>query len=287
MSEPLRLSLVIPVFNEEHHIKGCLQAIANQTVAPYEVILVDNNCTDSTLIIAKEFDFVTVISEPKQGRGNARTAGFNHARGEIIGRIDADSRIAPDWVERALAAFSNDTELAAITGLGNTDLLHAVGFIKTKFWSRAYFWTVHGKFRTITMWGANCALRRSSWTKVAGFVCNDDHIVHEDQDVSLCLAAEGHKIVQDNGLIVTTRGQTYRYLPKIYHYWRLERSTYKLHKNRGTFDSPKFRKLNYWQILPGRILAITASAPFFVLSLIFLPIDLIMIAIGRRQTWLD
>lgn len=49
----LTLTLVIPVFNEEHQIKGCLDAVASQTVMPDEVIVVDNNCTDRTIEIAQ------------------------------------------------------------------------------------------------------------------------------------------------------------------------------------------------------------------------------------------
>nr|MDQ2973765.1 glycosyltransferase [bacterium] len=64
----MTLSLVIPVYNEEYNIKRCLTAIAGQTIMPDEVIVVDNNCVDKTIEIAKSFGFVTVVKEPKQGR---------------------------------------------------------------------------------------------------------------------------------------------------------------------------------------------------------------------------
>ena len=49
----LTLSIVIPVFNEERYIKACLDSIAAQTVKLDEVIVVDNNSTDKTVLIAK------------------------------------------------------------------------------------------------------------------------------------------------------------------------------------------------------------------------------------------
>ena len=180
VNNSLRLSLVIPVYNEEHHIRACLEAVQKQSVAPFQVIVVDNNSTDNTAEIARSFSFVTVIEEKRQGRGWARSAGFDASKGEIIGRIDADTRLARNWVEFALAAFQKNSALMGITGLGRASLLPRTGLIRGKFWSRAYYWVVHSTFHTITMWGANMALRRSAWIAVSDDVCNDDDIVHED-----------------------------------------------------------------------------------------------------------
>ena len=107
----LTLSLVIPVFNEENQIESCLKSIENQTVMPDEVIVVDNNCTDRTIEIVEKFKFVKVIKESRQGRGYARTAGFNEAKSDIIGRIDADSRLSNNWVEHVKNKFEEDDSL--------------------------------------------------------------------------------------------------------------------------------------------------------------------------------
>ncbi len=285
--DALRLSLVIPVYNEEHHIKGCLEAVKTQTVAPFEVIIVDNNCTDSTIGIAKQYSFVKVVKETQQGRGWARSSGFDVARGEIIGRIDADSRIDPNWVERALSRFEHTVDLMGITGLGNASMLPRTGLILGTFWSRAYYWVVHSTFHTITMWGANMAIHRSAWLKVRDNVCNDDVIVHEDQDISLCMAAKGMRIEQDNHLVITTRGQTYHYFPKIIHYWQLEHSTLHHHQKRGTFQAENFPRLSFWSTLPGQLYSYVIGVPFLVLSVILLPIDLLMVLLGYKRTWLD
>lgn len=287
LKKALTLSIVIPVYNEEHHILDCLLAIQRQTVLPYEVIVVDNNCTDDTIQIAKQFSFVKIVKQPKQGRGWARTAGFNTATGDIIGRIDADSKIDSDWVERALYLFTNDKTLMGVTGLGRTVLLPRVMFLRGTFWSRAYYWFVDATFRTLSMWGATMALRRTAWLQVASDVCNDDQIVHEDQDVSLCMAAKGLRIQQDNKLLITTSGQTYNYFPKLLQYYRLERSTHARHKKLGTFDSKKLHKLSFWQVLPGRIYAVLPGLFIVTTSLLFWPLDHIMILLGKEKSWLD
>ncbi len=97
-TKELSVSIVIPVYNEEAHLKNCLDAIARQTVAPDEVIVVDNNSTDRSVEIAEKYSFVKVIKEAKQGRAHARNSGFNVATCDVIGRIDAHSLFASDWV---------------------------------------------------------------------------------------------------------------------------------------------------------------------------------------------
>ena len=244
----MRFSLVIPVFNEEKQIVGCLESVAKQTVLPDEVIVVDNNCSDTTIALAKRFPFVSIIKEQKQGRGHARSAGFDAASGEIIGRIDADSRLEKHWVERVKARFEKDAEIMGLTGIGTTSFLPGITFLRSTLFSRSYYWFVHAEFRTITMWGATMALRKDAWLKVANKVCRDDSVVHEDQDVSLWVAANGGKIVQDNSVRISTSGQTYRYLPKLIHYQRLFKSTKKLHAENGNLHSQKITRLRFNQV---------------------------------------
>ncbi len=283
----LRLSLVIPVYNEEHHIKDCLEAIARQTTPPYEVLVVDNNSSDATAQIAASYPFVTVVPEARQGRGWARTAGFDAVTGDIIGRIDADSRIAPDWVARATQDFMQDPDLQGVTGLAKTVLFPRINSIKSKFWSRAYYWYVHASFRTITLWGADMAIRQSAWLQVRTDVCNDDRIVHEDQDISIQMAARGMKLAQDNLLLMETSGQTYNYLPKLWHYYWLERSTRRHLRQKGTLDSPAIKKLSAWSVLPGQLMAFLPGIYMTVASILWWPIDFVMIRLGKRKTWLD
>ena len=97
--KPLTLSIIIPAYNEERHLPDCLDAIAKQTVAPYEVIVVNNNSTDRTLEIAEEYDFVKVVKQKEQGLIASRNYGFDKASGELIARLDADSIIDRNWVK--------------------------------------------------------------------------------------------------------------------------------------------------------------------------------------------
>ena len=133
----LTLSLIIPVYNEEHHIRECLEAVKRQICMPDEVIVVDNNCTDRTIEIVKEYDFVRIVSETKQGRAYARSAGFNAANSEILGRIDADSRIAPNWTKVVKASFEANKKLAGMGGLGRTVYVPGLNFLKSTLFTRS------------------------------------------------------------------------------------------------------------------------------------------------------
>ena len=118
----LTLSIIIPVYNEEAVLDATLRAIQRQTVMPDEVIVVDNNSSDGSVAIARRFDFVEVITEEAQGRAAARNAGFNAARSDVLGRINADVQLFPDWVERVKTNFGQDN-IDALIGSGEAALL--------------------------------------------------------------------------------------------------------------------------------------------------------------------
>lgn len=284
----LTLSLIIPVYDEERHIRSCLDAVAAQTIKPLEVIVVDNNCTDNTIEIARKYPFVKIVKEKKQGRGHARAAGFSAAKGDILGRIDADSVIAPNWVEEVVRMFSADPELEGLTGLANAPFLPGINLVKSTFFSRFYYWFAHSSFDTVTMWGANMAIRQRAWERVMSKVYDIDLTVHEDQDVSLWIAASGGKIIQDNDLRITVNGQGFRYLPKLILYSNMFKHTKLLHKENGNLDSPSLRRLGFWSTLPGRIASnliwVVFGTPF---SIGLFPIDFIIKKIWPKSWWLD
>src|SRR3982751_3455353 len=112
----MNVSIIIPVYNEEGYLAACLDAVAAQQEKPFEVIVVDNNSTDASHKIAQGYTFVRIIAEKQQGTVFARNAGFEAAKGDILARIDADTRIPKDWVARLTRTFTDEPETAAITG---------------------------------------------------------------------------------------------------------------------------------------------------------------------------
>ena len=283
----LKLSLIIPVYNEERHIAKCLDAVAAQTQMPYEVIVVDNNCSDRTIEIAKEYSFVTVVSESRQGTGFARSKGFNAARGTVLGRIDADSRLTHNWAEVVLQSFEHDPELSGLTGLARSAFLPGINRLKSTFFSRFYYWFAHASFDAITMWGSNMAVRRDAWERVKNSVLDDDPQIHEDQDISIWIAAAGGKILQQNAMLVTVNGQGFRYLPKLLKYSLMFRHTMQIHTKNGNLRSSRLRRVGRLSSLPGRIGSIlvwTVGTPLVVL---LFPVDFVIKKIWPKSWWLD
>ncbi len=200
MSKAVSVSIVIPVYNEADHLAACLKAIARQSVQPLEVIVVDNNSTDETRYIARQFPFVRLVTESRQGVVYARDRGFDLAKGDIIGRIDADTIIRDDWVSTLQRIFA-DGSIDAVTGAAqyyDMALAHVLEGIDLRI--RRYLARVLG--RSVALQGANMALRRSTWYDIRTHLCHRAGI-HEDFDISIHATAQGHRVGFDESLVAS------------------------------------------------------------------------------------
>ena len=110
----MRLSFVIPAYNEEFYLSACIDSILEQTRGLEhltEIIVVNNASTDATREVALRYPGVIVVDEPRKGLTFARQAGFAASSGELIANVDSDSRLTPGWVANVLSAF--DTQVAS------------------------------------------------------------------------------------------------------------------------------------------------------------------------------
>jgi glycosyltransferase involved in cell wall biosynthesis len=100
------VSAVIPVHNGERYLAEAIESALGQTVAPLEVIVVDDGSTDDCAGVAARYGFrVRYVRQPRAGAGAARNRGADLALGEYIAFLDADDLWVPDKLERQLAAF--------------------------------------------------------------------------------------------------------------------------------------------------------------------------------------
>jgi glycosyltransferase involved in cell wall biosynthesis len=114
----MRLSFVVPAYNEEAYLPACLDSIVSQTGAypgETEIIVVNNASTDRTREVALSYPGVTVVDEPRKGLTFARQAGFAASSGALIANVDADSRLTPGWVAQVLATFAEHDQAASHT----------------------------------------------------------------------------------------------------------------------------------------------------------------------------
>ena len=112
----IRACVVVPAHNEQELIGACLRALAAQdTDAPYAVILVLDRCTDATEACAREAFPDLIALRTDGGVGAARRAGMDHAltlldADGLIATTDADSEPAPDWLRRQLDAVDRGAQ---------------------------------------------------------------------------------------------------------------------------------------------------------------------------------
>lgn len=198
-----KVSVIIPVYNDERYMRDCLNALQAQTIKPYEVFVVDNNCSDNSIKIATEFSFVEVIHEAKQGLSFARNAGFNAANGDILLRIDADTILPPNYIESLQNLAMTHHDVAGFTGYG----ISRYEFIPniSILWSWCYFTFTKAYLGHPMLWGANMAIRKKYWARMKEYLINNDMAVHEDQDASLALASVGGTIVISRDLTVSVQ----------------------------------------------------------------------------------
>ncbi len=107
-----QVSLVVPVYNVVGHVAACIAALRAQTFSDFEAIVVDDGSTDGSdaalrAAIGGDPRF-KVIRQDNAGLSAARNAGLAQVRAPVIGFVDSDDRVAPDYLE-VLYATLEDT----------------------------------------------------------------------------------------------------------------------------------------------------------------------------------
>jgi glycosyltransferase involved in cell wall biosynthesis len=172
----MRLSFVIPAYNEETYLAACLESILEQARGmgdPVEIVVVNNASSDRTREVALGFPGVQVVDEPRKGLTYARQAGFEASTGELIANVDADSRLTPGWVERVLATFAETPKLVALSGpLIYYDLTPWQRVTVRLFYAAAFLVYAINRYvlRAGSMvQGGNFVLRREALEAIGGF----------------------------------------------------------------------------------------------------------------------
>jgi GT2 family glycosyltransferase len=101
------VSILIPAYNAENWIAYTLQSAVGQTWPRKEIIVVDDGSSDRTAEVARRFASkeVAVVSAKNQGAAAARNHALQLSQGDYVQWLDADDLLAPDKIERQLAAL--------------------------------------------------------------------------------------------------------------------------------------------------------------------------------------
>lgn len=267
-STNLRVSIVIPAYNEADTIEKCIMSCVDQEVAAHEIIVVNNKSTDATADIVTSLQArypraaIKLYHQNKaQGIIPTRDYGFAVATGDILGRIDADSTISTYWVKEAQNTFM-DSEVAATTGpvVYHDMPAQKVGFLADKRIRRL----LHAAARDHQfLFGSNMAVRRTAWEAIAGEVCADkEDIMHEDIDIALHLYQRNMKITYSPDMVGGMSARRLEDSPaKFYRYVMRFENTFKHHG----------------------IKSATARIPIFIYLTTYFPLKMIRSAYDTEQ----
>lgn len=207
-------SIIIPVYNQSHFTKKCVQTIFDITSNhyPFEVIIVDNNSTDDTAEIARElqnlFSPVKYIRNKENiGYGGACNLGSKHASGEVLVFLNNDTEPQKNWLENGLNKILSDESI----GILGAKLLYPDRKIQhcgIEFFEEVnpdyYFWPLHrhlnedenfalanqaGEVAGVT--GACMFIRKKLFDSIGGF---DEQYWMYFEDLDLCFKVKKQKL---------------------------------------------------------------------------------------------
>jgi cellulose synthase/poly-beta-1,6-N-acetylglucosamine synthase-like glycosyltransferase len=192
----IRISVIVPTYNEEKNIVNCMEAISRQTLPrkEYEIIIVDGPSKDRTKELAKRYVDKFIIQKSK-GISGARNDGVRIAKGPIIATTDADCIVPKDWLERILKNLE-DKRYIAVCG--------SDGPIEKNLKARTlYFFLkniIHllSFFKIYCLGGTNSAFRKREFMKIGGY---KNLAYSDDADLGIRLKKIG-KIKYDRGMHV-------------------------------------------------------------------------------------
>ena len=162
----MRLSIVIPAFNEERVIEDCLESISMSLGGNHdgectaEIIVVDNNSTDRTADLARQAGAM-VVFEPINQIGRARNAGAAAATGEWLLFLDADSLLSAELLADIMAMIKDGKHV----GCGSTLSMDGL-----PWWANGIFHVWRG-MSIMFRWAAGALIvcRRDAFQEIGGF----------------------------------------------------------------------------------------------------------------------
>jgi glycosyltransferase involved in cell wall biosynthesis len=201
------VSFIVPAYNEERCIRSCLSALRAQTGTSFEIILVDNNCTDGTVDQASTLcDQIVICRE--QGIGAARNAGANQACGRYLAFIDADAEVSSWWLESAILQIKK-RHLDSLSGWNYFTERNPFLFLYFNSYSVVFmliFMISKLLSRPIVV-GNNLLIERSQFLKAGGFPC----CVAEDIKLSRALNQIGASTALCPGMRIAYSSRRLRY----------------------------------------------------------------------------
>jgi cellulose synthase/poly-beta-1,6-N-acetylglucosamine synthase-like glycosyltransferase len=261
------ISIVIPAYNVESTIGACLDALIAQATPDTEIIVVDDGSTDTTRAVA-EAKGVRVITQSNRGAAAARNTGVQHARGDLVLFLDADSVPDAHWLAKLSAPFA-DANVVGASGQKKTRQKNLwARYIQAEYDYRYDRLAAH---RTIDFIDSStAAYRRDIFLANGGF--DPTLLDAEDVEFSFRLAERGYAMILVRDAIVwhTHPASLSEFLRRKYRYalWRARvyaRFPHKVVADTRTPPSQKFQIALAFLLIPFTLASVVWNSFWFVL----------------------
>ena len=173
----MKISVVVPAYNEEKYIRSCIESLVKQNYEDFEVIVSLNACTDNTDGVVRGImdeyeasEIVKIVHEDEKGVARARQRGVEAAEGKIIASADADTAYPGDWLNKLVGHF-DDSDVALVYG----SVWMKGGSWWLKFLAKhvyTWFMYISRLFGKDNVTGMNFAYRKEFFTKAGGYDLN-------------------------------------------------------------------------------------------------------------------
>jgi len=180
----LRISVIIPAFNEQLVIGRCLASLVESKLpkAAFEVILVDNGSIDRTLEVVRSFQsdlHLTILTQPGVHISALRNRGAAAARSDILAFLDADCIAPADWLSNATGVLSDAD--AGVVG-APYEIPHDASWVG-RVWYQDRLAEKVGNVSYIP--GGDLLIRREHFLRLGGF----DESIQTNEDFEFCQRA--------------------------------------------------------------------------------------------------
>ena len=110
------ISIIVPIYNVEEHLRECLDSIQKQTYPNFECIMVNDGSTDNSKQIAEEYlvdSRFKLINQSNQGLSSARNTGISRIREEstFVAFVDSDDYVYPNFLETLVEYIEEDVDI--------------------------------------------------------------------------------------------------------------------------------------------------------------------------------
>lgn len=201
------ISVIVATYNRSFYLLKCLKALTDQSLSKssYEVIVVDNNCTDDTEEIVKNYADrhpelkLSYVLEKKQGLSNARNRGIAESKGDIVAYVDDDAMAHHDYCKSLIEAGEKYTEFQAFGGIINP--IYEIG--EEPSWLSPYLWGLVARvdlgdkiipFNKKFPSGCNMSFRKEILINIGEFNTNVK-FRSDDRDIFNRLTSRGYKVL--------------------------------------------------------------------------------------------